>query len=163
MRAMKRLAAIAVLTVALQSSAAAQVQFYNGDFNGVDGLSSEVNTSITQAMVYESFIVTGGGVNVTGIFGNFLTDVAFTTASWEVRSGVSGGNGGSLLFSGPVQGAPSSPLRAVRTVSTPTSTGARSSTRPSSATISSRTVRQSTTTPSASERWLNPPFPNPQP
>ena len=100
MRAMKRLAVIAVLTVALQSSAAAQVQFYNGDFNGVDGLSSEVNTSITQAMVYESFIVTGGGVNVTGIFGNFLTDVAFTTASWEVRSGVSGGNGGSLLFSG---------------------------------------------------------------
>jgi hypothetical protein len=101
MQIMKRLAVAAAFLIAVQSSAAAQVQFYNGDSDGVNGVSSEINTLVAASMMYENFVVTGAGLNVTGIFGSFLTNIAsINTASWEVRSGVSTGNGGSLLFSG---------------------------------------------------------------
>src|SRR6266704_2279744 len=45
--------------------------WYNGDFNGVNGLANEMNTSIGSgqfASVYDDFIVTGGGWSVTAVF-----------------------------------------------------------------------------------------------
>jgi hypothetical protein len=90
---------VAALATAAPSAAQGQL-FYNGEFNGVDGLASERNTSIAQAMTYDNFVVTGSGWTVTGLFGDFLTDVASTVADYEIRSGVSAGNGGMLLFSG---------------------------------------------------------------
>lgn len=100
MRTMKRLAAMVVLAAAVQSTASAQVQFYNGDLNGADALTSESTPGWVESMVYENFTVTGGGMYVTGIFGTFISDGAWTSADWEVRSGITPGNGGSLLFSG---------------------------------------------------------------
>lgn len=100
MRVLRRAVGAIALAAVLQSAAAAQVQFYNGDFDGANGLASESNTLVSQAMVYENFSVGGGGLYVTGLFGQFLADFAATSAAWEIRSGVGVGDGGSLLFSG---------------------------------------------------------------
>jgi hypothetical protein len=87
-----------MLTLATQSTVAAQ-QFYNGDLDGADALYSAMTAS-AGGMVYENFTVGGSGLYVTGLFGQYTADFLWTTATWEVRSGVSSGNGGSLLFSG---------------------------------------------------------------
>ena len=100
MRTVHKLAAVAVMALAVQSTATAQVQFYNGDHDGVSGLSSEQTPGWIESMVYENYVVGGAGLYVTGLFGTFLADNAWTTAYWEVRSGITPGNGGSLLFSG---------------------------------------------------------------
>jgi hypothetical protein len=75
--------------------------WYNGDFDGVNGLANGQNTGFTAA-VYDDFNVTGPGWNVNAVFTNDLLSTAagITTANWEIRSGVSEGNGGTLLFSG---------------------------------------------------------------
>ena len=107
MRNMKSLAALAVLAVTVQSTAAAQTQFYNGDADGGSGYSSEMNTVMAggfTSYVYENYTVTGAGMTVTGLFGNYFQTgsnvLSWTSAAWEIRSGMSDGNGGSLLFSG---------------------------------------------------------------
>ena len=106
MRTMYKLAAVAALALAVQSTATAQVQFYNGDPNAVDGYSSEVNSVLSggfTSFLFENYTVTGGGMTVTGLFGNYISQdptPVWTMASWEIRSGVSAGNGGTLLFSG---------------------------------------------------------------
>jgi hypothetical protein len=54
-------------------------------------------------LVYDNFIVpTGFTFTITGVFSNNLMGdpTAAATAQWEIRSGVSAGNGGSLLASG---------------------------------------------------------------
>lgn len=101
MRTMYKLAAVAVLAVTGQSTAAAQVQFYNGDFNGVDGVYSSQGGT-TEGMVFDNFTVGGSGLFVTGLFGQFMafSTTSWTSAAWEVRSGISEGDGGTLLFSG---------------------------------------------------------------
>ena len=99
MKMMYRLAAGAILTVALQSNAAAQTQFYNGDFDGDDALFSGTTPDGGRALVYENFTVGGSGLFVTGLFGSFLSNGAWTSVYWEVRSGITPGNGGSLLWS----------------------------------------------------------------
>lgn len=94
-----RVAAVVAIATAIPSSAQAQL-WYNGDFDGVNGLSSERNSLVSQSMVYDNFVVTGAGWTITSVFGNFQSSYNFTTADYEIRSGVSVGNGGSLLFSG---------------------------------------------------------------
>ena len=94
-----RAAAVAAFATALPSSAQAQL-WYNGDFNGANALSSERNTLVSQSMVYDNFVVTGAGWTINSVFGNFLANFAWSTADYEIRSGVSTGNGGTLLFSG---------------------------------------------------------------
>src|SRR5207249_11154773 len=50
--------------------------WYNGDFNGVNGLANEDNTSLGSgqfASVYDDFIVTGGGWSVTAVFSDNLS------------------------------------------------------------------------------------------
>lgn len=78
--------------------------YYGGDFNpgyaNANGLLNEANAS-GQAQVYAAFTVPTGQIwNITGLFGNnFMTYIA-QTADWSLRSGMSDGNGGVILFSG---------------------------------------------------------------
>src|SRR5213075_3089208 len=78
--------------------------WYNGDFDGVNGLANEENTSIgggEYAHVYDDFIVTdSGGWNITSVFSDNLENTNVTGASWEIRIGLSEGNGGTLVASG---------------------------------------------------------------
>jgi hypothetical protein len=75
--------------------------WYNGDFNGVNGLSNERNTIITQSAVYDDFDVTAPlGWNITAVFSDNLENTIVTAADWEIRTGVSEGNAGVLIASG---------------------------------------------------------------
>lgn len=94
-----RAAAVAAFATALPSSAEAQL-WYNGDLNGVNALSSERNTVVSQSMVYDNFVVTGAGWTINSVFGNFLANFAWSTADYEIRTGVSVGNGGTVVSSG---------------------------------------------------------------
>jgi hypothetical protein len=92
---------------ALNTTASAQAPpgslWYNGDFNGVNGLANERNTIVTQAAVYEDFNVTAPasmGWNVTAVFSDNLLNTVVTGADWEIRTGVSRKNPGTLIASG---------------------------------------------------------------
>src|SRR5262249_24755859 len=77
--------------------------WYNGDFNGVNGLTNELNTSLGSgqfASVYDDFSVTGGGWTLTSVFSDNLANTNITGATWEIRQGISEGNGGTLIASG---------------------------------------------------------------
>lgn len=75
------------------------VYWYNGDFDGANGLVSEQG-GVGDAFTYDDFNVGAGGVTLTGLFANVLTSATITQAAWEIRSGVSSGNGGTLIASG---------------------------------------------------------------
>jgi hypothetical protein len=91
---------------ALNTTAIAQAPpgslWYNGDFNSVNGLANERNTAISQAAVYDDFNVTGPlGWHVTAVFSdNLFSSMTVTGADWEIRTGVSEGNAGTLIASG---------------------------------------------------------------
>jgi hypothetical protein len=78
--------------------------WYNGDFNGVNGLANERNTAVTQAAVYDDFDVTAPlGWNVTAVFSDNLLIINpsnITSADWEIRTGISEGNAGTLVANG---------------------------------------------------------------
>ncbi len=96
---MKKLALLILLAVATTTLYAADVTvWYNGDFNGVNGLSNEVNTVISQSYVYDNFIVPSGGWTLTDAFSNNLMTFATSLADVEIRSGVSANNGGTLVY-----------------------------------------------------------------
>ncbi|MBS1834762.1 MAG: hypothetical protein JST65_18735 [Acidobacteria bacterium] len=82
------------------------VGFYGGDIDvtNPNGLSNETTATVggspTGGSVYQAFVVPTGGWTVTGLFSNNLLDFTPTSAYWEIRSGVSAGNGGTLLHSG---------------------------------------------------------------
>lgn len=76
--------------------------WYNGDFNGINGLANEQNTVVSQAGVYDDFNVTGGSITLSGVFSDNLISTNVTGASWEIRSGVSEMNAGTLVASGSV-------------------------------------------------------------
>jgi hypothetical protein len=91
--------------VALNTTANAQAPpgslWYNGDWNFINGLSNERNTTITQAAVYDDFNVTSPAWNVTAVFSdNLFSAMTVTAADWEIRIGVSEGNAGTLIASG---------------------------------------------------------------
>ena len=78
--------------------------WYNGDFDGVNGLANERDTSLGSgqyASVYDDFIVpAGSGWDVTSVFSDNLANTNITGATWEIRQGISEGNGGTLIASG---------------------------------------------------------------
>ena len=84
-----------------QGAAGSVVLWYNGDANGVNGLANEQNTTVAQAAVYDNFTVTAaGGWDITDVFSDNLMSTNVTGATWEIRSGVSEGVGGTLVASG---------------------------------------------------------------
>jgi hypothetical protein len=94
------LAAALVLNTPVCAQAPPGSLWYNGDFNGINGLANERNTAVTQAAVYDDFNVTSPGWNVTSVFSDNLEDTVVTAADWEIRTGVSEANAGTLVASG---------------------------------------------------------------
>jgi N-acetylneuraminic acid mutarotase len=75
--------------------------WYNGDFDNVNGLANGDVVGFIAA-TYDNFIVPDeAGWTVTSVYTNNLVDTSagITTANWEIRSGVSEGNGGTLVAS----------------------------------------------------------------
>jgi hypothetical protein len=95
----------------LAASAAAQCgdacMFYGGDFDAnnpnANGLANEtdaiVGGSPYGAATYQNFIP-GVSETAIGLFSNNLSGLNPSTGYWEIRSGVSEGNGGTLIASG---------------------------------------------------------------
>jgi hypothetical protein len=80
--------------------------WYNGNFNGVNGLSSERNTIVSDARTYDDFCVPAGQTwTITAVFGEFLASTIWTMAHWEIRQGVNVGTGGTLIAECPASGA----------------------------------------------------------
>jgi len=93
-------AGLALSVLAAFPSTAHGQLWKNGIFDGFSALSSEINTDVTDSRVYDNFIASGSGWTVSSLFGEFLTDFEATDAYWEIRSGISLGLGGTLLYSG---------------------------------------------------------------
>jgi hypothetical protein len=94
-------AAFMLNTTAIAQAPAGSL-WYNGDFNGVNGFSNERNTTISQCGVYDNFTGPSSGTmwDVTAVFSDNLENTVITGADWEIRTGLSNGNGGSLVASG---------------------------------------------------------------
>jgi hypothetical protein len=81
--------------------------FYGGDFNSGDpnanGLANETDAIISGspygAATYQNFVLSGSQT-IGGLSTNNLSGLNPATAYWEIRSGVSEGNGGTLIASG---------------------------------------------------------------
>ena len=76
--------------------------WYNGDFNDVDGLTNEQDTFAPGfSHIYDDFNVPDAdGWDVTSVFSNDLVSTNIIGASWEIRQGITAGNGGTLIASG---------------------------------------------------------------
>ena len=89
------------LSFAYSTPAQAVVLWYNGDYEGEplpDGIINGINIAIPEARVYDDFVVPAGGWTVGSVIGYNLMDVlGVSQAAWEIRSGVSEGNGGTLI------------------------------------------------------------------
>src|ERR1700678_2495866 len=80
---------------------AGSVLWFNGSLDQRDALANQ--TGAVDGLIYDDFIVpTGFTYTITGVFSqDAMYNVgAASTAYWEIRSGVSAGNGGTLLASG---------------------------------------------------------------
>jgi hypothetical protein len=99
---MKRILIIAGVAAGATAFAGSPILFYGGDFDGRNGLANERNTVVSDARVYDNFMVTGPGWLVSALFSNNLVVEPLNPqqAYWEIRSGVSTGNGGTLVASG---------------------------------------------------------------
>ncbi len=95
-------ALVVSVAVCSQAAKADPVLWYNGNWDQRDALANE--TGHINGLVYENFIVPVGQTwTVTGAWSNDFSRNSIatpTTASWQIRSGVSAGNGGTLLASG---------------------------------------------------------------
>ncbi len=108
---MKKFALLSLFALFLTAYAAAQCGsnclFYGGDLDLNDpnqnGLANEndalVGGNPYGAAVYQNFTLSSNST-ATGLFSNNLSGLNPTTAYWEIRTGVSEGNGGTLVASG---------------------------------------------------------------
>jgi hypothetical protein len=78
--------------------------FYGGDFNGINGLANEFNTAVTDSRVYDDVRLRGLNSTISEIYSRNLIiaigGFSSNTANWEIRKGVSLGNGGTVVASG---------------------------------------------------------------
>ena len=99
------LALFVTTALVLNTTATAQAPpgslWYNGDWNQVNELANERNTDVSQAAVYDDFNITGGPMwHITAVFSDNPESTVITGADWEIRTGLSAGNGGTLIASG---------------------------------------------------------------
>jgi hypothetical protein len=85
-------------------AASAGVLFYGGDFDYDTGSLSHHNGTAATQLTFDDFSLTSAS-RVTGLWGNYVystpgTDPTPTTIYYEVRSGLSADNGGTLVSSG---------------------------------------------------------------
>ncbi len=108
-RAMWMPLAVLVFLGGVGRATADPILFYSGNFDAgnanANGLANEndaiVGGSPYGASSYQNFIVpTGQTWHVTGLFSNNLMGLNPGTAFWSIRTGVSEGNGGTLIASG---------------------------------------------------------------
>lgn len=83
----------------------ADARWYNGDFNDVNGLANERDSSLgagQYASTYDDFNVSDPtGWDVTSVFSNNLSTIGnIIGATWEIRQGITEGNGGAIVASG---------------------------------------------------------------
>ena len=95
----KRLyACMCLLSVAAASQAA--IAWYGGDFDNRNGAPNEINGLLADARTYDDFTLSGA-TTVNAVFSHNLWDTFTSTqAAVEIRTGVSVGNAGTLVFSG---------------------------------------------------------------
>jgi hypothetical protein len=78
------------------------VGWYNGDCQS--GIPAQDNWFLSNqqfSRTYDSFVVPGGGWTVAAVFSiNSIPLSGITEGVWEIRSGVSAGNGGVVIASG---------------------------------------------------------------
>jgi hypothetical protein len=86
--------------------------WYNGDFDLNDAATNENNVPINiggtyelnTSLVFNNFVVPAGQTwSISSVFSNNQISYPYaapTTADWQIRSGVSAGNGGTLVASG---------------------------------------------------------------
>jgi len=87
--------------------------FYGGDLDlndpNANGLANENDAIVGGdpygAATYQNFLVSGNGVTVTGLLTNNLSELTPNSGYWEIRSGLSEGNSGTLIASGTETGA----------------------------------------------------------
>ncbi len=106
---MKKLALLSLFVVLFftVSAFADTLYFYGGDIDpnnpNVNGLANEndaiVGGNPYGAATYQNFVVSSP-ITVGGLFTNNLSQLSPTAGYWEIRSGVSEGNGGNLIASG---------------------------------------------------------------
>jgi len=74
--------------------------FYGGEFDFRAAFNDERSNYRGMTAVYENFIVPEGGWRINAVFVNAFFNYDSSGADFEIRSGVSAGNGGTVLFSG---------------------------------------------------------------
>ena len=81
----------------------ADTLWYNGDYDQT--LNRYVSNQISDALnarTYDDFVVPAGGWTINTLYSNNIVNTSTSTiteAYWEIRQGVSAGNGGTLLLS----------------------------------------------------------------
>jgi uncharacterized protein (TIGR03437 family) len=87
-----------------QGTSTVSVGWYNGDCHSaaIGGWSNWYLSNQQFTRVYDEFLVPSGGWTVAGVFSNntLYNAPLITQASWEIRSGLSAGNGGTVIASG---------------------------------------------------------------
>lgn len=98
-----------VLMLAFGLSAHSETLFYGGDFNPrfwyADALSNENDAAVHGdpygSAVYQNFVISARQTwNVTALFSNDIMTLKPSFAYWEIRTGVSEADGGTLFASG---------------------------------------------------------------
>jgi len=96
-------AILLIIGVMTMSGAVASSLWYNGDWDNVSALANERDTVVAQSRIYDDFVITDpSGWDIDQVFSNdFVTaDVSFIGADFEIRQGLSAGNGGAVVASG---------------------------------------------------------------
>lgn len=93
---------ISHLVLRAQGTPTANVGWYNGDCqSGIPGQSNWYFSDQEFGRTYDDFVVPIGGWTVSGLFShNNMTFSGLSAAVWEIRSGISAGNGGTVVASG---------------------------------------------------------------
>jgi hypothetical protein len=100
-----------LIAASIASPARAGLLWYNGDNDNRDSLGNYSNVSVrigtttvsTNSLVYDNFTVPVGQVwSIASVFSDDQISYSGTptSATWQIRSGVSSGNGGTLVASG---------------------------------------------------------------
>ncbi len=100
---MKSLVRVCLVSLVV-SQAFATTLWYNGDFDGRNGLLNGVNMNAASwtTNVYDNFVIPDGQSWTIGEAwsNNLMNFTGVTSAEWEIRIGVSTNNGGTLIASG---------------------------------------------------------------
>jgi uncharacterized protein (TIGR03437 family) len=85
-----------------QGTPSGSIGFYNGDCQqGIPGVANWYTSAALFRRVYDRFTVPSGGWTVGSVFSHSVTSInGITLAAWEIRSGLSAGNPGTVVASG---------------------------------------------------------------